>query len=39
MCRIQVGDIYLCVPQTGVQSTLSMLILEGSGGMPPAEIF
>ena len=31
-------DMYLCVSQTGVQSILSMqsmLILGGSGGMPP----
>ena len=32
----EVVDMYLCVPQTAVQSTLSMLILEFT---PPAEIF
>ena len=32
----EVVDMYLCVPQTAVQCTLSMLIL---GGTPPAENF
>ena len=29
--------MYLCVPQTGVESTLNVLILSGCGGMPPVE--
>ena len=35
-------DIYICgkkVDTTSVQSTLSMLYLGGSGGMPPQENF
>ena len=35
----EVGDMYLCIPQTGVQSTLSVLILGGSGGIPQQKIF
>ena len=35
----EIGNIYLCVPQTGVQSTFSMLILRGLGVCPQQKIF
>ena len=33
------GDMYLSVPQIGVQRTLSVFILGRSGVMPPKENF